>query len=459
MRKTLYIIWGLLTVPFLFTACLNDDSTETEYASDALISSFSINDINTNVASKTSSGDDTTLVVSLTGSDYAFTINQNENKIYNVDSLPVGTDITKVSLSISAVGLGIAYEKNEQDTVWSTSDSLDFTNPVKFKVYAYDGTIRTYTAQINVHKQDPDSLQWEKLEGTNLQVTSSNGRNRALTLNDKIYLFLSDYNTGEIQVTSTEITDGKNWTTPTAISLDLADYRSFITFKDKMYVTDMIYLYSSTDGVNWEKVDSDTAIKNTFAASSNQLFAISNGERLVTSTDGLTWTDEGELPETFPINNIRYGVNNLSTNSSIERVLIMGESRNAEDTTAVVWSRLSTESQWTCYQQSADNTYGFPLLRRFGMFAYDSKFYAFGGASGSQKTETLEPYEALYESIDNGITWRETTEKVMLPEDFKGRTDCCSYVIDANNYIWLFWEGSSEVWRGRINRLGFEKKE
>ncbi len=458
MRKTLYIIVSLLAVPFLFAACLNNDGTTTDYSSDALISSFSINDINTSVASKTSSGEDTTLVVTLTGSNYTFTINQNENKIYNADSLPVGTDITKVSLSISAIGLGVVYEKNQQDTVWSTSDSLDFTNPVKFKVYAYDGTIRTYTAQINVHEQDPDSLQWEKLDGTNLQMADYRGR-RALTLNDKIYLFLSDNTTGEIQVTSTDITDGKNWTTLTPISLENADYRTFITFKDKMYVTDMVSLYSSTDGVNWEKVDSDRAILSTFAASSNQLFAVSNDGCVVTSTDGLTWTDEGERPETFPIYDIAYGVNKLSTNSSIERVLIMGESRNAEDTTAVVWSRLSTESQWTYYQQSADNTYGFPRLKRFGMFAYDSKFYAFGSANNYERSEALEPYEALYESIDNGITWRKTTEKVMLPEDFKGRTDNCLYVVDANNFIWFFWEGSNEVWRGRINRLGFEKKE
>ncbi len=454
MRKTLYIICSLLAVPFLFVACLNDDSTETEYTSDALISSFSIDDIESNVTQKTSSGSDTTVVVTLTGSDYEFTINQNENRIYNVDSLPVGTDVSKVVISISAVGLGVVYEKNNQDTLWSSTDSLDFTNPVKFKVYAYDGTTRAYTAQINVHKQDPDSLQWTRLEGANLNVTS-NGRYKALTLGDRIYLFVQDLNTGKVSVTSTDITDGKNWTDLTQVSLEFADYRSLITFKNRMYVTDMTNLYSSTDGINWTKVSSDTAILRPFAASSNQLFAISNAGRLVTSTDGLTWTDEGERGS-FPFYST-YGVNKLPTNGSIERILVMGESENKEDTTAVVWSRLSTESKWTYYKQAADNTYGFPDLKSWGMIAYDSRFYAFGSESSSSKAETTEPFDALYESVDNGITWKPTTSKVMLPDDFKGRTEKFAYVVDANNYIWIMWTESNEVWRGRINRLGYEK--
>ncbi len=454
MRKTLYIICSLLAVPFLFVACLDDDSTDTEYTSDALISSFSIDDIESNVTQKTSSGSDTTVVVTLTGSDYEFTINQNENRIYNVDSLPMGTDVSKVVVSISAIGLGVVYEKNNQDTLWTSTDSLDFTNPIKFKVYAYDGTTRAYTAQINVHKQDPDSLQWTQLEGANLSIPA-NGRHKALTLNGKIYLFVKDSSTGKMSMTSTDITDGKNWTALTQLSVANVDYRSLITFKDRMYASDMINLYSSTDGINWTKVNSDTAILRPFAASSDQLFAISNAGRLVTSTDGLTWTDEGLRPSSFPMYST-YGVNTLSTNSSIERILVMGESTNLADTTAVVWSRLSTENQWTYYEQARDNTYGFPRLENSAMIAYDSKFYAFGGANDYDAEEDMEPFEALYESIDNGITWKKTTSKVMLPGDFKGRTERYAYVVDANNYIWIMWAESNEVWRGRINRLGYE---
>ncbi len=54
MRKTLYAIISFLAVPFLFSSCLDDDNTTYEYSSDALISAFSINDLEREVPSKTS---------------------------------------------------------------------------------------------------------------------------------------------------------------------------------------------------------------------------------------------------------------------------------------------------------------------------------------------------------------------------------------------------------------------
>ena len=49
----------------------------------------------------------------------------------------------------------------------------------------------------------------------------------------------------------------------------------------------------------------------------------------------------------------------------------------------------------------------------------------------------------------------------MLPKEFLNRTASFSYVVDEHNFIWVFWSqsaqtnGQTEVWRGRINRLGF----
>jgi hypothetical protein len=30
-----------------------------------------------------------------------------------------------------------------------------------------------------------------------------------------------------------------------------------------------------------------------------------------------------------------------------------------------------------------------------------------------------------------------------------------AYVVDENDYLWIFWGGEVGVWRGRVNRLGF----
>ena len=68
----------------------------------------------------------------------------------------------------------------------------------------------------------------------------------------------------------------------------------------------------------------------------------------------------------------------------------------------------------------------------------------------------------FYTSIDNGITWEKITELAMFPEEFtqlyekaKGNY---SWAIDQNHFLWIMWSETGEVWRGRINKLGFDRK-
>lgn len=51
------------------------------------------------------------------------------------------------------------------NTIWTSTDSIDFTDPVEFKVYAYSGVEgKPYTITINVHKQEPDTISWKKFD-------------------------------------------------------------------------------------------------------------------------------------------------------------------------------------------------------------------------------------------------------------------------------------------------------
>lgn len=451
MRKTLYAIISLLAVPFLFSSCLDDDDTTYEFSSDALISAFSINDIKTEVASKTAAGKDTTIIVTTIGSKYKFTINQNENRIYNTDSLPAGTDVRKVSVNLSIIGYSVVYEKNQKDTLWTSADSLDFTRPVNFKVYAYDGTFRSYTAQINVHKQDPDSLQWTQLKGTNFSVQAGS-RQKAVLFQDNIYVFAENGN--QVQVTSTGMTDGKTWTPLQNIGIDEADYSSAIAFNNQLYILAKSKLYSSPNGTDWSEVTTDRTFTQLFAASSTHLYGISE-QKIVESENAVTWTEQENATEYFPTRNVSYSICKLPTNSKIERLIVIGERNVSSDTTAVVWSKLSTENTWTRYHQSADNAYGCPKLKELAVIHYDDNLYAFGGEKDYTTTWQIKPFSVLYESLDHGITWKKKTSKVMLPEEFIDRTGYFSYLVDSDNFIWIMWSGSNDVWKGKINRLGF----
>ncbi len=449
MRKTLYAIIGFIAIPFFFAACLDDD-TNYSYSSDAIISAFSIDDIETDVEYIDDDGDTITSTITVTGEDYVFLIDQNENRIYNSDSLPVGTDVTKVVTSVSIIGYAVVYEKEGEDTLWTSTDSIDFTEPVKFTVYAYDGTTRSYTVEVNVHQQEPDSLQWSQVEGANFNV-STIYRQKAVSFNDKIIVFAES--SGQVQVTYTDMTDGVNWSTPQDIGIEGADYSSVIVYNDCLYILAQNQLYTSTDGTSWSSAGTSQSLSQLFATNSSYIYGISNN-MIVESEDALSWTEVEEAIDNFPTYNVSYATCTLPTNSQIERTVVFGASEKV-DTATIMLGKLSTESTWTQYNVSLDNIYACPKLKELAIIHYDDKLYAFGGEKDFTSESPIKAFEALYESTDHGITWKAKTEDVTFPEEFLGRTDYFSYTVDSDNYIWIMWSGSNEVWKGKINRLGF----
>ena len=129
--RVLNIIASLFVAACTITSCLDTEVIEVEYNTNASITGFSITDSIVTII-----GTDTTAIL---GADYPFIIDQNEGRIYNADSLPVGTDISKVVVDITADTYGI-YIQAEKDSLWESTDSLDFRRPVYFKVVSEMGT-------------------------------------------------------------------------------------------------------------------------------------------------------------------------------------------------------------------------------------------------------------------------------------------------------------------------------
>ena len=268
-QKTLYILTSLLLVACITTSCLKDNDEDYDYSADASITAFSINDIETKY-SAIMNGKDTILIDTVIGSNYPFSIDQNNGRIFNADSLPYGTDVSKVNINISADTYGI-FICAEQDSLWESTDSLNFENPIQFKVVSGLGTYgRIYTAQINVHQQDPDSLVWNKIESNlhqNIQAQKS------IYANNKLYLFTEQE--GQTSVTTSE--DGTTWTELQTLDIPTkTDYTSAIAWNEKIYILAENELYSSINGLNWEKVATEQKISKLMACidfgSSNSSF-------------------------------------------------------------------------------------------------------------------------------------------------------------------------------------------
>ena len=83
--------------------------------------------------------------------------------------------------------------------------------------------------------------------------------------------------------------------------------------------------------------------------------------------------------------------------------------------------------------------------------AYDGMCLAFGGASDYEGGK----YEAMSEmffSKDYGITWKPDYE-LHLPQELLGVSGPIASAVDRDHFIWII--ANREVWRGRLNRLGF----
>ena len=117
--KVLNIIFSLFLAACTITSCLNVDGEEYEYSSNASITGFAITDSIITIVGL----EDTLSAVQ--GANYPFVIDQNERLIYNSDSLPVNTDISRVVVNITADTYFI-YVVADTDSFWEATDSLDF---------------------------------------------------------------------------------------------------------------------------------------------------------------------------------------------------------------------------------------------------------------------------------------------------------------------------------------------
>ena len=455
--RVLNIIVSLFITACTISSCLDSDVVEYEYSSNASITAFSITDSIITHYPAVINGKDTTLSKAVVGSNYPFIINQSEGLIYNPDSLPVGTDVSKVVVDITADTQGI-YIVAETDSIWEETDSLNFEKPIQFKVLAEIGSFgRTYTAKINVHQQEPDSLNWTKMD-TNFSKTIQ--KQKAVYANNCIYVFAE----GDSQVIMTKTAEGKNWSEPASIDIPTkADYSSVMVWGNQFYILADNELYTSTNGLQWGKVESQQKIAkllaNIHTEYNHKIVGVDSENYYIESEDGIVWNRHEAMPAEFPTNQTSFVSYALDTNERLGRIVLIGDNGVATDTITSVWSTISAETSWTDFSME-DQDYACPKLENSQLIRYNNQLYMFGGSG--QYNGKIQPFEYFYASKDNGISWEAITEKVMFPQEFnvlyeeaEGNYSC---IVDDQQFIWIMWSQTGEVWRGRINKFGFEKQ-
>jgi len=371
--KSIFRTLGVLMIgATLSTSCLNsDDDQDLTVYSDMAITSFAISGINRYYyVTSTTTGSDSLVKAALTGTSYKITIDQLGHTIYNQTELPLGTDLKHVLCTVTTKNNGVVAIKSmtSDSLMWySSKDSIDFSVPRIFRVYAIDNSgWRDYTVTLTASKTTGLTFQWTKV-GT-------------------------------------------------------ADVSDFANMR----------LEAMADTV--QLVAKDSII----GRSTNECYTIgaADGQLKCSRDGGLTWTVEttDEPDSLLPARNAVATVCwDYAPADDTDYVLMVGMPQQNADTQMRVWRKITHHSnggQWVYIPQEANNPYTLPLISQPSLVWYDGTVLAVSA-------------QTVYQSRDQGITWKEASTyalpsalaagRVLMAADQQGRL----WAVADNGDVWM----------------------
>ena len=453
LKNTISRLSGLFLLSFLMSSCLGN-MDPIEYSADATVHSFELDKV--------------------LGVNYRFTIDHGAGKIYNVDSMPVLSDtiIDRILIKKLTVLGGVqALTPAGADSLLNLNDSLDLRgtmevlpdgtagNPLRLKAWAPDGVHnKEYRLSVRVHQQHADSLSWGSRPVAS-EISNLTGKLKLVPLGEKVYLFYQGQHT---QVVTASKQNAAVWNEETMNGMPADfDYNSVVNYGEHLFVsTASGDVYQSDDALNWQKNEglSGQQVKCllvAFPSTGNEHYNnVAGLSAIVSREDGLhfaltdagasQWTTTGAaVPAKFPVENTSASIykNNLGVNTAILVGDLQAEQVAESDTSTVVWTTTNGES-W--YPLSTTSVYDCPRVDNPTVMHYGDHFYVFG-----------RKFDGFYRSKD-GLTWQAVNERFLMPVDIRGKESNYTSWVDAQHFIWLVRETPNEVWRGRLNELGFK---
>ncbi len=417
MLKKLFIPIIISAVVSPLISCNSDETDPMEYveSSSVLISGFSLSE-------------DKKVLDSL--QNVFFSIDLEKGLIYNADSLPYGTKVTKLVPKITApttaseVNLKYYDTKSMRDStvnyLENSTDSIDFSNgPAVLTIKSQSGLVsKEYKISVNVHKVKADSLAWYSLQKAPLPTTFTTIESQCTAvLGGKFFCLSTDGKSYSLSITSDPIDPQWN-----SISLDL----SFTPMVESLRAsTDALYilssdgdLYTSTDGVKW--ISTGEKWVNIYGNYYEQIIGSqisTNGYEIVCYPDERKW----QMPKEFPLTGTSLtACYSLDMAYAPQLVMLGGRTPEGELISGAwsfdgdSWAEVSTMKlpegleyvTMVPYSlvETPNTTWSptdFPVL------------LAMGGKNAAGKIN-----ETVYYSRDWGMTWREAPELIQFPENF-----------------------------------------
>lgn len=446
----------LAACALLMTGCLGSDDLEVEYTGETAITAFTLGTLNRTLHTTAKSGADSVYTISFDASAYSFDIDQLARTVANPDSLPQGVDAAKVLATVSAKNTQYVFvERLDCDSLdyFSSTDTVDFRQPRKVVVMSNSGkNRRDYTVRVNVHRQAPDSLQWHRQQAapfaglTALRAASASGR-----------VFAIGSRPGGAELWSCDAADGAWRQEPLTLSAQAAENMA-ADGAGSLYVYDAHTLFIYKDGA-WTQ-HGIPAVARLVGATPARLYAVGEGGGLVSSADeGVTWQAEGldDDKTWLPDTEVNFAWQPSATNADTRRLMLWGGCTAANGAVCAVWTKIeepagADNQAWMRVEQGTDARYAAPRADNVRSAVYDGEVVVLAGDGlcGSQYVGL----EGFLATRDGGLTFKPCT-KLALPDGFECPDKVFALAADAENHLWIICAQSGEVWKGRINRLGW----
>ncbi|SHF52751.1 DUF6242 domain-containing protein [Dysgonomonas macrotermitis] len=464
--KYIIYLFPSLFLSFLFSSC-NDSSSTTDYTSsskDAQIYSFSMVAPVRQVSDSLEQIEQNSIFAIVNKTK--FSIDQVSGSIYNQDSMPYGTILEKVALSltfnstygVSKVTIFSPDSINGYD--WNLSDSVFVGKaPMSFKVASYGGTSKTYNFDIRIHKVDPDTILWDKMSS----YPASIGESKTLLAKDEQDVpsfFTYTIVNGAAKLYSTAV-NSIVWKEQTLTGMPgTFNPKSISVLNDVFYGIDKSgTAYKSTTGTTWSKLTSNKVVESilgvlpaenrtddqllvTFEEDGSYYFGKTKDMQTITQVEYLSVSPaDNTVPANFPLKGAS-DYTNFSTTKNSRMLIISGGVSQSSVNLPTTWLVKNTDQGLELSPYSKNSLFSGTGV---SLFAYDSKMYVL-------------QLNQFYISTAWGEKWEEAPSKQMLSSQITKRKDQ-SVIVDDQNYIWIFGGVSesgtylNDVWRGRLNSL------
>ncbi len=437
IKTPVYILLCLM-LALGYTSCNDSSSSSSDYygsysTSSTLISEFSLGE-NDDVLDNLDS--------------VHFVIDPDRRIIYNPDSLPVGTDVRHLTVSItfphsvSTAQFMVSGGKVMADTTFdytsTTTDSIDFTGNVQLTVTSNDKShVRIYRVEVNVHTTEPDSIYWDRSLKRDLPGTvSATTRSKTVCVGGQ-WLCLLD-NGGSYSLSTAASPSQKQWST-TACSFGFTpQVQSLTATKSDVYILSATGdLYRSTDkGSTW-------------TATGQNWYSIKGGynDRVlgVTTADGKYYYDEyprpgsfspSQVDDGFPVSGSSEMVSASNTWATSHQAMVVGGMMaNGKLTGSTwgydgsTWARISNDANWrhlpALKNASLIKYYTYDVSTTNFTATRHETWMVLGGvfADGSAN-------RTVYSSRDQGLLWQKADTIYQLPAYVPSFSEAQAYVYE-----------------------------